>query len=400
MVKPSIPKNESKRLEALHNFNLLDTLPEAEYDAITKIASEICQTPISLISLIDEDRQWFKSRQGLDVPETHRNLSFCGHAINNPNTPLVVNDAFQDKRFADNPLVTGKPHVVFYAGVPLVTPEGNALGTLCVIDDHPRTISKKQIETLQALANQVNQLFELRRNIRLLEKNQEKLEHAYENLEQFCTIVSHDVKMPLKNVEIYTEILDRRLGDSAPKEIKEIMNTITESSKEGIALVNGVFKYSKSINSLKEDFGYISVSEIIGSLLLQIPIPRHMHIEYPKDIPAIYSSKLAFRQIFLNLISNAIKYNDKSKGIITISYKEINSKHQFTVTDNGIGIAKKHINKIFKLFYRVEPSSEEIEGDGVGLAIIKKLITQLNGNIKIESVVGEYTTFTFSIDRF
>ena len=236
MITPPIPNEESKRLEALHNFNILDTLPEAEYDAITKIASEICQTPISLISLIDEERQWFKSKHGLDVSETHRNLSFCGHAINNPGVPLVVNDAFQDKRFADNPLVTGEPHVVFYAGVPLVTPEGNALGTLCVIDDHPRTISKNQIETLKALANQVNQLLELRKTIRLLEKNQEQLEHAYENLEQFCTIVSHDVKMPLKNVEIYTELLNRRLGKNAPKEIKKICLLYTSPSPRDATL--------------------------------------------------------------------------------------------------------------------------------------------------------------------
>lgn len=399
MITPSMPNQEMKRLKELHNFDILDTLPEAEYDAITRIASEICQTPISLISLIDDNRQWFKSKQGLDVAETHRDLSFCGHAINTPDVPFVVNDANQDKRFADNPLVTGEPHVIFYAGIPLVTSEGNALGTLCVIDDHPRSISKKQLENLKALANQVNQLLELRKSIRLLEQKQEQLEHAYENLEQFCTIVSHDVKMPLKNVEIYTELLNRKLGKADPKEIQKIIDTITYSSKEGINLVNGVFKYSKSINSLKSNFEDIYVSEIIESVLQQIPVPRNIKIEYPKNIPPIHSSKIAFYQIFLNLISNAIKYNDKPKGEITISFKEKKSKYQFSITDNGIGIDKKYAKKIFNLFYRVDESLEEKEGNGVGLAIVKKLVTQLNGDVKIKSVVGEYCTFIFSIEH-
>ena len=157
------PANERERLAALQQCNVLDTASESAFDDVTQIAAYLCQTPIALVSLIDRDRQWFKSRVGLAVPETDRKLAFCAHAILQDDI-LIVPDSFADARFADNPLATGEPHVRFYAGVPLITAEGYALGTLCVIDHVPRQITSEQIQTLKALARQVVVQLELRRN--------------------------------------------------------------------------------------------------------------------------------------------------------------------------------------------------------------------------------------------
>lgn len=168
-MKANLPENEAARLDVLHSYCILDTLPERAYDDITLLASQICGTPIALVTLIDSDRQWFKSRVGFQLEQTSRAISFCAHAILRPDLS-VVTDATKDERFADNPLVTDDPHISFYAGAPLVTARGEALGTLCVIDRRPRALSEAQAEALRALARQVMAQLELRRNLAELER--------------------------------------------------------------------------------------------------------------------------------------------------------------------------------------------------------------------------------------
>lgn len=178
MKSAPLPANEKDRLQALSSYNILDTLPEQEYDDITRIATEICRTPISLVSIIDEDRQWFKSRQRLKSEETPREYSFCAHAIIRPDEIFIINDARQDERFSDNPLVTGYPNVVFYAGVPLVDSDGFPLGSLCVIDNRPRTLTENQLLALKALAKLVTTNFELRRTRQELDETRQALVEA------------------------------------------------------------------------------------------------------------------------------------------------------------------------------------------------------------------------------
>ncbi len=158
-----IPPNEEARLAALREYNILDTLPEQAYDDITLLASQICQAPIALVSLVDDDRQWFKSHHGLELPETARELSFCARALNRPHETLVIPDTRRDERFQNNALVTGTPEIRFYAGAPLLTEAGHALGTLCVLDSQPREISLQQLNALNALSRQVMSQLELRR---------------------------------------------------------------------------------------------------------------------------------------------------------------------------------------------------------------------------------------------
>ena len=160
--KPPVPPNEEQRLQALESYQIMDTLAEQEFDNLTEIASHIFDAPIALITLLDEKRQWFKSKVGLEAEETAREVSFCQYAIMD-GEPLIVEDAASDQRFEGNPLVTGNPNIRFYAGHPITTEEGYSLGTLCVIDNKPRKASPKQLELLSGLAETAMSLIECRK---------------------------------------------------------------------------------------------------------------------------------------------------------------------------------------------------------------------------------------------
>jgi two-component system, NtrC family, sensor kinase len=163
----AIPKNEVKRLKVLWQYDVLDTVPEEVFDDLTDLAAHICEAPVALISLVDENRQWFKAKVGTSLKETSRDISFCAHAILNDDL-LLISDAAKDPRFRDNPLVTGPQKIRFYAGAPLVTPDGHALGTLCVLDKKPRKLRSEQQKALRVLARHVVSQLELRRHAKEL----------------------------------------------------------------------------------------------------------------------------------------------------------------------------------------------------------------------------------------
>jgi GAF domain-containing protein len=161
-MSAATPNHETKRLKVLWQYDVLDTVPEALFDDLTELAAGICEAPIALISLVDEKRQWFKSKYGTTVNETSRDISFCAHAIQQSDL-FIVSDATKDERFAHNPLVTSDPKIRFYAGAPLITPDGYALGTLCIIDKVPRELRPEQKQALRILARHVVSQLELRR---------------------------------------------------------------------------------------------------------------------------------------------------------------------------------------------------------------------------------------------
>lgn len=230
MKTPEIPSNEGERLRALLSYEVLDTLPEKDYDNITQLASVICDCPISLVSLIDDKRQWFKSHHGLEATETPKEFAFCAHAIVHPGMVLTVQDSRLDERFSDNPLVTDDPRVIFYTGVPLVNAEGFPLGTLCVIDQKPKLLSQNQIKALRSLAEQVVNLLELRKaNLALSAYNLK--------LEEFADAVQGELGSPLNNMTSLTSVLESVYSDKLDENGRELLRKLNQTSYELQALI-------------------------------------------------------------------------------------------------------------------------------------------------------------------
>lgn len=400
MKEAELPKNENDRIEALNQYNILDSLPESDFDDITKIAAEICESPIALVSFIDSDRQWFKSHYGMDTTETPRAYSFCAHAILDPQEVLLVPNSSQDARFSGNPLATGKPHVVFYAGAPLVNPEGHPLGTLCVIDNKPKALSQKQIDALKALANQVVAQLELRKKVREMKTMTEKLEKANEALNRFAYSCSHDMKAPLANITMLTAMLQTEYGDCLDKRGQQCVGHLNSSAGKLRQLVDGILSYSKIPEILLQEKDEVNVNQLLADILDLIAIPDNITIKYEDNLPVIKTYKVALQQILQNLISNAVKYNDKKQGLIQIELTESDGYWKFAVYDNGPGIAKEDQEKIFEVFQTLGLKDRfGNKGSGIGLSTVKKLVEELGGQIIVNSQEGEGTVFEFDLKK-
>ncbi|NPD45405.1 MULTISPECIES: ATP-binding protein [unclassified Lentimicrobium] len=403
MIEPKIPQNEIKRLEELKKYSILDTMPEKEYDDITALASYICRTPISLISLIDDDRQWFKSRHGLDAESTPRNVAFCAHAINHKDQLMIVPDSRDDKRFHDNPLVTGAPNVVFYAGIPLVSSEGYPVGTLCVIDHEPKELDEAQQKALITLSNQVIELFEARRKTMELNIKLYELGIQNEALDNFARIAAHDIKSPLNNIIQLSALFKAMYKDAVDPKAIQVLDVISNSSSKLTGLIDGILEYSRNTKLLSTDKSEVKVYQTINELIDNSFHQFKKYTQFKLNIDeslSIFSNKTAFQQILINLISNGIKYNDHEEVIISISAKEENGFFHFNVIDNGKGIREDEIEKVFDIFQTTSNTDKSGSyGTGIGLATVKSIVEGLGGEISVRSVVGKGSNFEFNIKK-
>lgn len=398
MIPAKDTVNEQERLNALEEYGILDTLSEAEYDNITTLAAQICQTKISLISLIDKDRQWFKSKFGLAATETPKELAFCAHAIHSPKELFLVQDARKDIRFHDNPLVTGQPHIVFYAGMPLETEEGFALGTLCVLNDKPTILTTAQIDALKVLSNHVLVLLELRKKKKELEESLLQVQEKNAKLENFTMIAAHDIKSPIRNITALSNILLEDHAAQLDKEGLFIAENIKKASLKLNDLVEALLKYAKSDKAIATKPCAIDVKEFCNDLNEMLLGYENFELDFNVQVKTIYTNLTALTQILLNLISNAAKYNFKPIIKIKVNIELKDENILISVKDNGEGIAPEYQEKIFDMF-KILTNKDRFgkKGNGIGLAIVKEKIELLGGKIWLESAPKMGTTFYFTL---
>lgn len=400
MQKPIEYVNERERLKDLESYAILDTLSESDYDDITAIAAEICGTKVSLITLVDDTRQWFKSHHGIEISETPKEFAFCAHAISESENIFIVQDARKDLRFHDNPLVTNDPSVVFYAGVSLLSENKHPLGTLCVIDNEPKVLNKSQIQALKSLGKQVMNILNLRKTKLTLEKALKNLEEKNKELDRFAFVAAHDLKSPLAGISGLSNLFIEEYGSQIDDEGKEMLELIEESTDVLRDLIDGLLIYSRCDHVFKEHKSQIESNDLlknISPLFLQVP---DLKIHLQTTIDVIYTNRAALDQILLNLVSNAIKYNDKETIEIEIGVASSNTHYEFYVNDNGPGIAEENLENIFKIFEVIAKKDRfGKSGNGIGLATVKKVVEKGRGTIKVESKLTKGTKFIFTIQK-
>lgn len=393
------PPNEQDRLAALRSYDLLDTGEEKDFDAIASIAAVICQTPISLITFINEERQWFKSHIGTELKENSRELSFCAHTIASSQDIMIVPNASLDDRFSANPVVTGA-NITFYAGVPLINEDGYALGTICVLDQKTHELTVDQVNALKALATQVVDKIELRRKVKALEGANQELLNSNVLIQKFASMAAHDIKNPLSSILLTSQALKIRQEKLQDEGCIRLVDMNINSTKSLLGLVDEMLAYSKSPSLLIAKKQWFDLHTMLKKVVGLLIVPDNVNIQLPARGKELYLSMIAFEQIMINLISNAIRYNDKETGTIDIRFFEDNEHYKFEVEDNGIGIPLEYHEKVFGNNFTLKITDRyNQKGSGIGLSTVKDLITVLNGTITLRSEVKKGTTFIFSIKK-
>ena len=373
-----LPPDEHERLGILHSLSILDTDPEAAYDDLTRLAAFIAGTPIALISLVARDRQWFKAKVGLEAPETHRELAFCAHAIRTPDEIMVVRDAMLDRRFNANPLVTGSPHIRFYAGAPLTLSRHQALGTICVIDTVPRDLSTDQLSALAALSRQAVALLELRRNAA-------RLRLANTRLEEFAYVASHDLRSPLRGIAELVEWIGEDLGTDASDGIRQNLARISVRAIHLDRIVQELLSYARAGGS-DADHVMLEPRALIDDILATERVPPGFTVTVAATAAPLRTARAALETTLRNLVSNAINHHDGAHGCLSIRARDEDSHCVFTVADDGPGIPQRSHERVFKLFQTLAPTRRS--GAGMGLAVARRLVETHGGRIELDSDPG------------
>lgn len=388
MKAEALSLEEQDRLHELYRYDLLDTPAETDFDEIVQLASRLCKVPISLVSLIDAERQWFKAKTGVSLTEGPRCEAVCSRVIEQDEL-VEIEDLQLTPPAGLAPLELDGEIVRFYAGIPLVTERGYKLGTLCVMDTKTHVLSEEQVFGLKVLARQVMRLIELRGRNR-------DLVHLMSTQNRITSIIAHDVRNPLAALKAIIEL--KTSGMLTEEETTEMLSMSAKQLDTTLDMVSNVVDWGKLQMKIKTlQLQQVNVHEqatiALNSFSLSASIKHNQLVnQVPTDL-MVQTEAQALQFILRNLLSNANKFTEN--GTITISAAEAGKRIELQITDTGIGIPSAKVDNLFDgSKNNTTPGTQNEKGSGLGLLLIKEFLDKINGRFHIESKEGEGTKVT------
>ncbi len=444
-MNSSVCNHEAAGIAALYEYDILDSAPEKVFDDLVFLAAQICDTPIAIINFIDANRQWFKAKIGLDIEQIPRNIGFCRRCLQQRET-LIIPDTLVDEEYAKDAVVTSEPYARFYAGVPLIVPGGEVIGTISIVDRIPRQMTTKQVEALQAISRLVVMQLEVRRNsletitarqsakmqiceqTALLEiatdvlmdtdiTQQKKLEKQFSHAQRVAEMgiiagsITHDLNNLLSPILTSVQLLQRKYSD---RHTQKILSIIENNTKHGINLVKQVLSFVPGIEddipvkTAVLQYQVIQLKHLILEMqhIVQQTFPKSISlaIKIQPDLLPIYGNNTQIYQILMNLCLNARDAMPEGGNLsiyadnifIDQNYAQIHRDAQvgdyilLTVTDTGLGIHQQLLDKIFEPFFTTKKINKN---SGLGLSKVLDMIKEHQGFIKVSSFVGKGTKF-------
>ncbi|HAH11285.1 MAG TPA: hypothetical protein DCL54_15220 [Alphaproteobacteria bacterium] len=418
MPDPNCPQEE-KRLQTLYALDILDTPPEAILDDIASMAAGLFDVPIALVSLVDSDRQWFKACVGLEVSETPRNISFCTHAIRAEDV-FVVPDAAADDRFCTNPLVIGPPHIRFYAGAQLRTPDRQNIGTLCIIDRRPRhDITIYDCMRLRRLANIVetqlalrylstqfmNEVADRQTLVSAFEAEREQLITRLKAKRDYLAKMAHDLRTPLNSISACADLLLRPApGPHDQAKTHEYADIIRSAASFMTELCSTILDYAKTRSdqfSVKlEPLDLAQVVEDTAALFSTPAMQRGLMITIRIDEAplSVNGDAIRLKQILMNLISNALKFTNEGGEITVALQRGVDGMAKLSVSDTGVGIDASEIGRALMPYAQTASAKKSRQaGTGLGLPIARQLAERHSGSLTLTSKLGIGTCVTVTL---
>lgn len=390
MPDSQVQNGESRKHPAPEEFQILRTASENDFSELLFLCAETVQAPLAALVIVENGNSWVKTSYGLPPEEVPNDEEMWNRILDQDG--IIT--------FSESELKQLGRHFSGLINVPLETVSGEKLGIIAIFDPKETEPTKNQRRSLKILVNQILNVIVFRKQNNQFLRMQQDLEQRYKELERFASVVSHDIKSPLANIISLVDLLKEENQDNFDEETKQYIEFLSQASHSLRSYVDGLLVFYRSERILEKEEEDVELKNFFNDLIKLFTVDPEVDISYPKQGTLKKVNKAALTQIFMNLISNALKYNSKDQRRVDISFQASEDYYEFEVKDNGNGIPKENFEKIFDLFTTLDLNDRDGNpGSGIGLATVKKLLNHMGGDIQIESEPGTGSNFKFQIKR-